>query len=767
MTVLLPAIFNVQSNCYAQFHHTDDIPLESNQRCNINGLHNPGFENFGNCPNSFSQFNHVNVWFNPVNATLSTPDYFNMTCDFDGFNSNGVIVESSSQTDAIGCGRAGLFLNYFSPPQDPKYREYIAQTVNLSANIQHTLSIDLQRSDHSTTSTLGRDFAIYGYNGSIPASVSAYCINNAVELATINRNSINGNNTTFQVNFTPTQNFDYIIFGASCASNNDASNIGYIFIDNVVLSSSNRNTLTPIFEYFTGATSYNCCFSGIKQDLILSGNQPPSGISIQWGQGIGNPESVTFTAPNNTTTGITETGNFLSGDYQFYYSFTNNGCTISDTLNIVVSQLELEAVVADMPANCLAIQNGPINRLQAMSPTNNYINTNQLVSWWSLIQEDGSQHVFPNGGCYTENDGPLVTYPDGSPRFVFADGSGSCPLFEDVVTSASANGTSPSVEYIMPYDSAYFIWHVQNQNCGFSESSDTMLFVHRHISARDICVIHDFTTGFASTELALNTLDNSHLLDAMPGITITWNYQPDTLIPPVFPNSNVSDSVEVVFQESGIYTFTVEANDGICTWDDEIDVVVYNIYAEAKDSIQCNIENPTNFMKLKAIAPTLNEINTCDLVTWWSFLKEDGNQHIFPNGGCVPDDGRTVNDSNGNIRFFMSGNGHCTLNNETVLTTSLNGTQPQIVFANPYDSINFIWNVQSDLTDITTLRSDTIIMVHRHILVEPIPENLCVNDTVILNLSTSVLDQSYLIPDLPNVNVSWTFASGPATPIIS
>ncbi|MEZ5004710.1 MAG: PKD domain-containing protein [Chitinophagales bacterium] len=748
--------------------HAQNITDEAinNRRCTLNGLSNPGFENFSSCPNSFSQFNKVATWFNPLASSQSTPDYFNNKCGFIGFNSNETAVTASPNNAFQGCGRAGFFLNYFSLPQDPKYREYIAQAVNIEANILYTLTLDVQRSSHTSSTTIQRDLVIYGYSGAIPAPITAYCINGAVELGRIDKNSLTTGNVNYAVNFTPTNNFDYLIIGAACDVNQDATANGYVFIDNIVLTGSGNNATTPIIKDFSGADDNACCFSGVKQDLLLSGNTPPSGVTVLWEQALSNPEGVVFTTPNQPNTGITGTGQLVNGNYKFYYSFLFNGCGISDTIIIEVDQLNLVADVADLPLNCFSIINNKIDQLSAIQPTIETINSNNLSTWWSMIKENGSLHVFPSGGCYAIDNGPTVTFLNGDPRLSLVNEVGTCAANGQVINANDANGTLPKIEFILPYDSVTFIWNTLYDGCGFAESSDTLLMVHRHITATTDCVIHDFENDSATGQIRLDVLDNSHLLPSIPGVSLQWSYTGGTLIPPRIINPNAEDSIDIVFYESGEYVFKVEANDGSCTWSDEVIINILDIKAEARDTLQCDIFSASNFQRLNAIAPSLEEINTCSIITWWSMLNPDNSEHVFPNGGCIPDDGRTVYTDSGSVRFFMSGSGRCPLLDENVISSSSNGTQPQLVFNYPIDSIILIWHAQSDLSDPSTLQMDTITVVHRHVQVASVTEALCVGDTAELYLSTNPTNNSALLPNMPGVQVAWSFTSGPVVPEI-
>ena len=149
------------------------------------GIKNPSFESYSTCPTNFSQFDRATGWFNALNPAFSTPDYFNSSCGITGFTAGSITVSSDNANTFHNCGAAGLFLNYNDGLQDPKYKEYIGQAVNLKAGVTYNLSLELWKSNDNSTDDLEQNFIVYGYNGVVPASQVDFCITGAVPLDSI------------------------------------------------------------------------------------------------------------------------------------------------------------------------------------------------------------------------------------------------------------------------------------------------------------------------------------------------------------------------------------------------------------------------------------------------------------------------------------------------------------------------------------------------------------------------------------------------------
>ena len=288
---------------------------------------NSSFEYYSGCPTdsfpSHSQFtNLTNVWINALSNSTSTPDIFVKnagTCSFTEFSASGVTVKLDTSKRFTGCAWAGLFLNYNDGFQDARYREYIMQKVDIIAGRTYTINIDMAKSSHASSDNLEVDFAIYGYNGPVPAAQQFYCLldggGSAVPiLATIDKTVITSSIQTFTVSFTPTANFQYLAFGgADCSI--FASDIGYVFFDDITLSDNTNSVLNPIIVQSVGAKQFEtntCCYSGVKEDFFLDGNAITSGATALWSQSASNPEILTFLTPNDTITSIAGSGIFTT-----------------------------------------------------------------------------------------------------------------------------------------------------------------------------------------------------------------------------------------------------------------------------------------------------------------------------------------------------------------------------------------------------------------------------------------------------------------------
>ena len=193
------------------------------------GIKDPSIERYTSCPTSHSQlFNRSYHWFNVLNPSIATSDYYQegSSCNFGGFIAAGGIKisycptcfsTSCERTFYPGCGRAGIFVNYFDGSQDPKYKEFIGTRVDLIRGRNYSLSIDIQRSNDPSSNTIERDLVIYGYNGALPAAQVGYCPTGAVPIDTISRTLFNtDSNKTIISNFICPQNFSYLIIGGNC-----------------------------------------------------------------------------------------------------------------------------------------------------------------------------------------------------------------------------------------------------------------------------------------------------------------------------------------------------------------------------------------------------------------------------------------------------------------------------------------------------------------------------------------------------------------------
>jgi len=460
----------------------------------VNGFTNSSFEYTSNCVNnlnpSHSQFGNVmSVWENMLSNNTSTADNFTATnlCNFTNFTTQSNSVSLASNTASHGCSWAGIYLNYFdgsSSSLDDKYREYIGQRVDLKAGITYTIDIDLAHSNDPTSSNLEADFGIYGYNGPIPASHFDYCIlngdgTNATLLGSVTASSIQIGFQTYTISFTPTQDFDYLVFGGSSCSIT-ATATGYVFIDNVRVFSSNNAILNPIIESF--GSNNRCNFYCLKESFTLTGNSPNPGVNMSWSQSPSNPEQLTFTSPNASTTNILEQGSFVEGEYEFYYTFNNGTSIVTDTLRGYIYGLTFMNGFGFQSnlSGCNTINDVSelVNRQQTVIglPNDAAVTGQYLTSWWSMIRNDGTEWVFPNG-CI-----PGDGLDEGD---VFID-----PFVANCGTRNNGSTSSSQVEFYFrnAQDTVSFIWHVQKTD----ECNNLIVLIDTQT-----VYINDFDLGFS------------------------------------------------------------------------------------------------------------------------------------------------------------------------------------------------------------------------------------------------------------------------------
>lgn len=367
------------------------------------GIKDPGMERYSSCPTSHSQLFVKNYhWFNVLNPSVSTSDYYHEghDCNFGSFVAAGGIEVNYCATcfpgicqgiTYQGCGRSGIFLNYNDSTQDPKYKEYIGTRVDLVAGRTYTLLLDIQRSNDLSSNYLERDLAIYGYSGSMPAAHSAFCVTGAIALDTIPYTLFDDDSMhTLRAQFRCLSNFSYLILGAVCHPDN-ATGIGYVYIDNVILSDHSDSTLTPAIR-FAGADSRSCCFSGMKNDFILMGNKAPSGTTVSWSQRSTNPELLSMLTPSDSSTRVSGSGYLINGSYQFYYTWSRFGCTITDTVDIDVFSRRRANAGPD-----LTFCNSNAILMNAIAPTSAEISRDHYLTWWSVIDtaQPGDVYTFP------------------------------------------------------------------------------------------------------------------------------------------------------------------------------------------------------------------------------------------------------------------------------------------------------------------------------------------------------------------------------------
>ena len=744
---------------------------------------NSSFENTSNCVAllnpSHSQFgNVVDNWFNVFPNNVSTADQFGngILCSYVGFSSLTNTVSSASNTASHGCSWAGLYLNYYDPSSfDDKFREYIGQGIDLQAGVSYTLTLDLAKSNHSSSSTLEVDFAIYGYNGPIPAGNLDYCILGADVLGSIDKTLINTSFQNFTVTFTPNQNYQNIILGgANCGVS--ATSTGYVFIDNVRLSSNNNSILNPVIESF-GSNSF-CGYNCIKESFQLLGNQPPSGVSVNWTQASSNPEQVTFLTPNQATTGIQGQGqhSFVAGEYTFYYTFSNGTTTATESVTVYIYELPYIAAFAVVDEANLNFCNGTdqssvVERHHdvSASPSNSMIVNYNLTTWWSMIRYDGSEWVFPNG-C-TPGDGI-----DEGDVFVGMP-IGGCGAH--VVGFTNSNVVE--FNFRKPQDTVQFIWHVQKtdecNNLILLEDTTTLIINDVDFAFSDSSNPIDECCVGGSMVVSQVSDPDFNVLNGNPNLTFNWTYMPNNggL---TFVDNTVANNLDIIGNIVGVYkvNLTVTDNTTNCSWSDEAFVKVSGCAISGGSGLVCNSAFGHNDLEPISYDPLMSSchiarelkmdagpsnliLNTEGMGSWWSMIRDNGTVWTFPNG-CVPYDGMDEGNVFSETTVDPCGN---------VSSNSPSSSDAIFYFRNAVDTIEFVWNVTklNQVTNVVdTIRDTVIVNIHdvdfSYSCSDPIsgiiPWVSTCNDTVLLH---QLIDSDiHVLADNPNLEFDWDVVVG-------
>ncbi len=720
---------------------------------------------------SHSQFGAVtNSWENMLPSNVSTADYFSNTnaCVFTGFSSLTNIVTSASNQASHGCKWGGLYLNYFEANSlDNKYREYIGQEVDLITGTTYTITIDLARSSHNSSDDLEVDLAVYGYNGNVPASHFDYCLLNsnsttATQLGSVNFNLITTTFQSFSITFTPTEDFQYLVIGgADCGA--VATAIGYVFIDNVRLSASNNSILNPVIEYYgsNDMCSYNC----IKEPFTLTGNTPPSGVTVSWGQSSNNPELLTFLTPNATSTGIVGSGqhSFVAGEYEFYYSFTQGSTTVTDTVIITVNDLPWIAmfnIATIAPLNICNTVNGPASPnsrlVEVIGELDNAdMMTYNLIPYWTMIRENGTIWRFPNG-CnpgdgYDEGDVfvNMISTPCGTPELY------------------RVNSNGPKFNFRNPRDTVIFIWNLEK----YDECNNLIVLKDSvEVIINDIDLIEDPFTEICVGDSAFifQTLDPDYrILENDPNLSFNWSYMPNngglTLL-----NNGVSDSLKFISNTVGYYTIMVEVTDNVsnCKWADSVHVIISDC-AFGNPPTDCSLENndppllideSANIYRAYDMSAFPNNIilNHYGIPSWWSMIRQNGTEWIFPNA-CVPYDGFDEGDVFSEVTVGSCG---------YPANSSASAADARFYFRNAIDTVSFIWhnlklnpitNVMDTLKDTTTIFLRDVDFAYSHLasLEDPVEvfwATTC-KDTLLLH---QLIDPDMFTSSLhPDLSYSW------------
>jgi len=678
--------------------------FEYNSSCVVNLV--PSHSQFGNV---------VSTWENMLPVNVSTADYFSSMnqCLFTGFSSLTNIVTRASNQASHGCKWGGVYLNYYEANSiDNKYREYIGQEVDLITGVTYTLTIDLARSSHNSSDDLEVDLAVYGYNGNLPASHFDYCLinsnsSNATQLGNVDFNLITTSFQNFTITFTPTEDFQYLVIGgADCGTS--ATAIGYAFIDNVRLSASDNSILNPVIEYFGSNTfcSYNC----IKEPFTLTGNAPPPGVTVNWGQSPNNPEPIVFQTPNATNTGIVGSGqhSFIAGDYEFYYSFTQGGNTATDTVIITVNDLPWIAMfnAGTYTFDCNYHNASYAYNERAVQLEGGIIDNDLLLyglePYWTMIRENGTIWRFPNG-C--------------NPGDGFDEGDVHTGVFNtpcSVHTLGRTNSFSPVFGFRNAQDTIQFIWNIDK----YDECNNLITLRDTvEVIVNDVDFIVDPFAEFCvgdSTIIHQGISPDFRILEDNPNLTFNWSYSPNNGGLTI-SNNGVSDSLHVTGNAVGYYGVTLEVTDNTtnCTWSDVTYIIVSDCLFGTPPT-DCNLINNDvpdgNLNTFEFINrsffmnafPNNVIIGTYGYGSWWSMIRQNGTEWTFPNG-CVPYDGFDEGDVFSEITLDLCANPS---------SQSPSANDAKFYFRNAVDTVSFIWhntklntvtNVVDTLIDTTTI----------------------------------------------------------------
>lgn len=745
-----------------------------------NSLSNSSFEYHQGIPSHHSMFNNcVRVWENALPIGVSTPDFYlkSSNCNFTSWQTVYESVKVKDPSQFHGCGFAGIFINYNNQVNSPKFKEYFVQKIDLVAGHKYRVALDVARSVDSTSDNLEFDLGIYGYVGTIPATNINYCVTQsdgslAPLLGSIPKDSIKYDLKRFYIEFTPVQNASYIMFGGTGCGINAIAN-GYVFIDNITLTDSLATILNPKIEYLSGETR-GCCYSKSKEEFQLMGNLPQDSTTlIKWQQKLTNPELVTFLHDTNFSTGIAGFGFLTPGTYEFYYTFQNGISIATDTLKINVNPgIPINAGIDQirLSTNMLAASSPGFNPMCGMnsvtlkaSPDFTTINNKQYLSWWSMISNDGTEWVFPNyavpydglyeGTVYVEDNSFYLGIPSNTNNqgnLLNLSLKNKNPGYHPDNTFWIANGQ----------DSIQFIWHIKD----LCENiyTDTVLVVQNKVE-----IIAPITACMGDTVEVIQYTDAFiKKLKSNPRLGFNWTILSGHV---TFLNSTTrSDSSLFIINTDTNVTIRLTVIDsltGAVFYCEKTIIVNLDEFSAGPNQIRQNTACASSEFKMEAI-PCLSDINIREYQTWWSMIRNDGSEWVFPNY-CIPfnglDEGTVYVDSNRYISQIPDSScnqGQLQLSSRAYKNP---GWHPNNTFTlrNAQDSVIFIWHIKDHCGH---LYKDSVLVVQNRVNISA--TNTC-NDQVIINSGDSILlyqvyDSSfYRISPKIGLQFLWSKTSGP------
>ena len=702
------------------------------------GIKDPSIERFSTCPTSHSQLYLKSYhWFNVLNPSISTADYFHEgnSCNFGGFIAAGGIKISYCSTcfrNACsnkyyqGCGRAGIFLNYNDGSQDPKYKEYIGTRVDLIRGRNYNLSIDIQRSNDPSSNTLERDLAIYGYNGALPAAQVGFCPSGAIALDTISRSLLNtDSNVTLYTNFICPANFDYLLIGPVC-DGIDATRIGYVYLDKILLSDTRDSTMTPWIK-FAGKDSRACCFSGFRSDFELQGNKAPSGTSVLWSQKTTNPTTLSFITPNDSSTRITGTGYLTPGTYDFYYSWNKFGCAMTDTITINVLNNPRANAGAD-----IVVCNGSALVMNASAPTLAEINSRNYLSWWSIIDPASSTGNYsfpltdPTRQACTQGPEPMHV---------------SLNYVPNATNSPTANFTS-----LHQADTFKFIWNIVD-DCNTYSSDTVTTYNYQFLLAYDSVNICPGDTSGYILESTDSTYNSIHV-NRTP-LYYTWTILNDSGAAHLVGNIH-GDRIRLTSNYSGYFTILVDVYDStnrLCNhYTSRVTVYIRDTLKvlHPRDIVICGEEQITI---VQGFVPPGTE-------WWWDVVDYTQPDSLFtlfnPDYPSLPNDGIMTS----MVKYPNK------LDSASAIP---NDYYSLFVFPylGPHDTFTLIYNIRNSCYPYNILK-DTVNIITNHLLISGGPPMTCPGDTSIFLFETNFPITANDRSDT-SLHYQWYYVSGLST----
>ena len=705
------------------------------------GIKDPSIERHTSCPTTHSELALKSVhWFNVLNNFISTSDYYyeGQGCNFGSFLAAGGIRVGYCKncfsygcynTYYPGCGRAGIFLNFNDGAQDPKYKEFIGTKVDLVSGRNYVLSIDIQRSNEPSTRNVERDLAIYGYNGPIPAAQVSYCPSGAIALDTIPYGMFNDDtNHTIISTFRPGQAFSYLFIGP-VSDNYDAVQIGYVYLDKILLTDLSDSTLTPWIKY-EGNDSRSCCFSGKKTDFILVGNKAPRGTTVSWGQKTSNPQSVVFTTPTDSFTRISGTGPMITGTYEYYYTWSKFGCSITDTFVLNVMNNPSANAGVDF-----AVCNASSFSLNALTPSLSIIDSRSYLSWWSIVDPSKPD------GTYSF---PLTTPLSSSDQYCDVGPGALTYALNYSITSNLTRLPNAPFSFAHQCDTFQFIWNIVDECNQFSSDTVKVYAFQLKIKGDSLSICPGDTTRYIYEDI--DSLYNSKHR-SKDSLQYTWSIMQDSGAIHLVGNIH-NDSIRVTGVRPGYYTIKLSVYDSHNTQCDSL-FAIRTVYV--RDTLK--LLHPPDIVLCGDTIPSIRQGAAPDgAIFWWDVVDYSQPDSLFTLSNRLFPDWPSDGISNGHTASPISWD-------STGLTSSDRYTIFSFPFMYPEDSFTLIYNIINPC-DTNDIRHDTVNVRINYVHITSNSLLACYGDTSILLFETNepVFHNSTTDTSL---HYSWRQISGP------